>query len=659
MKLKWMGRRPGILQRLMWMVGVLILILWANLGVAVYLLWQAQRDYRALADSEVPRLVVAVDLARYSADLAVLATSVLGGRVDEGGFLAETQRISRGMNEKLSQTGDRFKTAESAELDLSMKHVILQAQAQLRLSERIAVDIDTLRWLNIDIQTEIEPILRDFDYNVASRMLELRDATQVATRDLLTQSILQERRNRDLFAEIGSDAATAMTLVVQAAVADDIDRIAQIEAQLHDFTSRLAERLAEVPDAPEYLTLRQSLHRFFELIEGDEAIAATRLQWLHARTLAYEAISATLDGITSLQNRLARLSAKERDEVTARIESSADRNRRMAIALIGGTFLVIAFGALGLDRLIRNRIVVPLRLLTDELLATAEGHALSPSPPRNDEMARLSFAVKEFKRAISDRDAAIEDLRKTQKDLVQAGKMAALGTLSAGISHEINQPLGAISYRLTFLEEAIREGNLAEIDRQVQLVKALTERIRGIIQHLRRFARRGKYERQTLHFGDLVDGAVSLLGPRLREAGVTLEVEGSVAGAIVTGDPVLAEQVVLNILANAVDAIEDLGSEAPAERRRIVVSASLSEGGWTLAVSDTGIGLTSLDAETAIMPFTSSKDSSRSMGLGLSISYNIARDMQGDLSLATNDTGPGVVARFRLPSSSRDNRSDP
>ena len=126
---------------------------------------------------------------------------------------------------------------------------------------------------------------------------------------------------------------------------------------------------------------RLKRHRFFELIEGDEAIAATRLQWLHARTLAYEAISATLDGITSLQNRLARLSAKERDEVTARIESSADRNRRMAIALIGGTFLVIAFGALGLDRLIRNRIVVPLRLLTDELLATAEGHALSPSPP--------------------------------------------------------------------------------------------------------------------------------------------------------------------------------------------------------------------------------------------------------------------------------------
>lgn len=642
-----MIRHLGIWQRLLLVVGLIILLLWVNLALAIYFLWQAQGRYRALADTEVPRLVLTGELARHSADLAGLATSVLGGQADEAALLAETRRIDAALAQALAAQPSGTAPVTGVPLRASMQKVIQGTQAQLALSRDIATSLDSLRWLNIDIQDEIEPILRDFDYNIESRMLELRRAESPRDRDALAAAISRERRNRDVFAEIGADAATAMTLIVQGAVADDAERIDQLSTLLQDFATRMAERLSQVPEAPEYLTLRQSLQRLFALVEGDRSILGQRQIWLEARAQSYAAIETTLQGIKALQTRLERLSAHEKTEVLARIEASATGVRRMALWLIGGTFLVGLLGAMALDRLIRTRIVVPLRSLTEDLLATAEGQA--PPPPASDDMARLTFAVGEFRRAIAARDRAIADLRTTQDELVQAGKMAALGTLAAGISHELNQPLGAMTYRMALLKSAAEAGDMAGVERQAQLVTALAERMQGIIQHLRRFARRGRFESQTLNLGAMADEAAALLDTRFAETGVRLNIAPGTRAANVTGDPILTEQVILNLLTNAVDAIEDLGPDAPPDRRRIEVAALRQGADWLLHISDTGVGLGNLDPDSAMMPFVSTKEAGRGLGLGLSISYNIMRDMQGDLRISSRDEGQGAVATLRLP----------
>lgn len=650
-----MIRRLGIWQRLLLVVGLTILLLWANLALAIFFLWQAQGKYRALADNEVPRLVLTGELAGYSADLAGLATSVLGGQLDETLFLKETRRIGEGLSRSLASEGPA--AGELIGLDFvtgdrlvqTMQHAVQGAQKQLLLSERIARNLDTLRWLNIDIQDEIEPILRDFDYNIASRMLELRRAEGAENRDALATAITGERQERDRFAEIGADAATAMTLIVQGAVADDAARIGQLTTLLQDFSSRMAERMAQVPSAPEYLTLRQSLQHLFDVVEGDQSIFAQRLQWLHARTESYEAIGETITNIKALQSRLQRVSQQEKAEVLANIEESAAGVRRTAIWLMGGTLLVMAVGATTMDRLIRTRIVVPLRRLIEDLQATAEGQAVTPPEAQGDDIARLTFAVGEFRRAIDARDRAIEKLRLTQDELVQAGKMAALGTLSAGIGHELNQPLGAMIYRLALLQDASRGGKTAEVERQTQLVMALATRMQGIIQHLKRFARRGRFESEALQLCTVVGDAAALLETRFAEAGVTLAIAPAVRGARVMGDPILTEQVVLNLLGNAVDAIEELAPSAPMDRRRIEVDAEALAGDWLLRIADRGVGLGDLDPDAAMMPFVTTKQAGRGLGLGLSISYNIVRDMQGDLRISPRSGGEGAVASLRLP----------
>lgn len=640
----------NVWKRLLLLVGFIVFILWANLAVAIYLLWDAQRNYRTLVDTEVPRLVLVGELSRYSADLASLATSVLSGQAGDGAFVAETAAIDEGLRTILAARGpagqDAYDLIGGDGLGRTLRKVLDAAQAQVDLSARIDTQVDALRWLNVDIQDEVEPVLRDLDYNIASRMLELQQADAADRRAALAAVIAEERARRDVFAEIGSDAATAMTLVVQVAVADDAERLGQLETLLYDFRARLSERLLALPDVPELVTLRQSLDRLFALFDGDASLIEHRRKWIMHRDRAYDAITVTLTKIDAIQTRLSVLSRTEHEAVLLRIEAAADRVKAMAIWLIGGTSLVVAIGALGIDRLIRTRIVVPMRSLSARLMATAEARS---GPQGGDDLERLTFAVGEFQRAIAERDEAIADLRRTQDDLVQAGKMAALGALSAGISHEINQPLGAISYRMSLLEGAAKAKDLPEVIRQAELVSALSERIQRIIQHLRRFARRGRFERETLLLTDIVGNAEKLLDPRLRETGVRLVRDPSLDGARVTGDPILTEQVVLNILTNAIDAVVDLGPDATPDRRRIHAAAEAGGQGWTLVVSDAGVGLGDLDSDAAMMPFVSTKEAGRGMGLGLSISYNIARDMGGDLSLAAREDGPGAVARFRLP----------
>lgn len=649
------GKVRSVWNRLLLLVGLIVFILWANLAVAIYLLWDAQRNYRTLVDTEVPRLVLVGELSRYSADLAALATSVLSGQTGDVAFVAETAAIDEGLRSILAASGtigqDAFDLIGGDSLGRTLREVLDAAQAQLDLSARIDTQVDTLRWLNVDIQDEVEPVLRDLDYNIASRMLELQQADAPVTREALANIIAEERGRRDIFAEIGSDAATAMTLVVQVAVADDAERVDQLETLLHDFRARLSERLLSLPDAPELVTLRQSIDRLFALFEDDASLIEHRLNWITSRDRAYEAISATLAEIDAIQMRLAVLSETERQEVLQRIEASADRVKTMAVWLIGATSLVVAIGALGVDRLIRTRIVVPMRSLSDRLMATAEARS---GPQDGDDLERLTFAVGEFQRAIAERDDAIADLRRTQNELVQAGKMAALGALSAGISHEINQPLGAISYRMSLLSEAAKAKDQPEVMRQAELVTALSERIQRIIQHLRRFARRGKFEQRTLQLSDVVANAEKLVKRRMREVDVTLESDPSLDAARVTGDPILTEQVVLNLLTNAIDAVVDLGPNAELARRRICVTAEADERSWTLVMSDSGVGLGDLESDAAMMPFVSTKEAGRGMGLGLSISYNIARDMGGDLSLAPRRGAPGTVARFRLPIAARE-----
>ena len=225
--------------------------------------------------------------------------------------------------------------------------------------------------------------------------------------------------------------------------------------------------------------------------------------------------------------------------------------------------------------------------------------------------ARLESRVAERTRALS---AANQRLKRAQNDLVQAGKLSALGQMSAGISHELNQPLMAIE---TYAENAglfLARGQSENVADNLGRIADLGRRMGRIIRNLRAFARQESEGARNVDLVQVVAAAIELTEARLRSAGATVEWDAPAAPAWVRGGDVRLQQVVVNLLTNAADAMTG-------PRRCITIR--ICEGAYRtrLTIADTGAGIS--DPERMFDPFYSTKEvgAGDGMGLGLSISY--------------------------------------
>lgn len=239
-------------------------------------------------------------------------------------------------------------------------------------------------------------------------------------------------------------------------------------------------------------------------------------------------------------------------------------------------------------------------------------------------------------------------LRSTQNELVQAGKLAMLGQMAAGVTHELNQPLAAIrafaDNAVTFLaRERVAEAraNLADIS-------AACARMGSIIGQLKRFSRKGRERLGAVDLRHAVDASVRLLHNEYAQQGVAVEVAIALASgeeASVTGDSVHTEQVLVNLLHNALDASADVAEPA---RRRVTLALHCADGQAVLAIRDRGRGIAPAVAAHLFEPFFTTKPAGKGLGLGLAISSSIIQAMNGDLE-ARNHPDGGAEFIVRLP----------
>lgn len=245
------------------------------------------------------------------------------------------------------------------------------------------------------------------------------------------------------------------------------------------------------------------------------------------------------------------------------------------------------------------------------------------------------------RRAEADRRAAEERAREHQAALAHMGRLSLLGQVTAGLAHELNQPLAAVCL------QADLAARLAEPGRPVgaELAEALAEiagqatRAAGIVKGIRRLARRADPCRDTVDVNDAVRTVVGLLDWRVRRAGATVELDLAAELPPTLGDRVLIEQVVFNLIQNAVDAVEP-GKSA----RRVAVETALAPEGLRVSVRDSGPGLA--EPAKVFEPFYTTKPDG--MGLGLAVSRTIIDAHGGRLSGANTSDG-GAMFSFTLP----------
>ncbi|MBP2232727.1 two-component system phosphoglycerate transport system sensor histidine kinase PgtB [Azospirillum agricola] len=288
----------------------------------------------------------------------------------------------------------------------------------------------------------------------------------------------------------------------------------------------------------------------------------------------------------------------------------------------------------------RQRFIVTLTDMTERLEAQ---HVLERTV--RERTADLRATNDRLERAIAEHQRTERELREAQAELVQAGKLAALGQLAAGVGHELNQPLAAIRSYAHNGRKLIGLGRVDEADGNLGKIADLTARMANITNHLKRFARRPDSRLGAVELEPVIRGALSLFGNRLREEAVGFELalpDAESGGPLrVRAEEVRLEQVLVNLLSNALDAV------AGAPVRRILVRAEAVEdgeegGAVRIEVRDSGPGIAADPVGQIFDPFFTTKPVGTGLGLGLSISYNIVRDFGGVLSVA--ESGPGGTA---------------
>ena len=225
-----------------------------------------------------------------------------------------------------------------------------------------------------------------------------------------------------------------------------------------------------------------------------------------------------------------------------------------------------------------------------------------------------------------------------QDDLIQANKLATLGQIAAGVAHEINQPIAAIRIHADSASLQLQREDQAGALRSLTSIDHLTERVGAITDELRAFSRKTRSETVAVGVDAAIDGAILLVAGRLREKGVALDRRRAPAGLSVLAERNRLEQVVLNILQNAIEALD--GTPDPA----IALGVTVKGKHVTIRVSDNGPGVAASVQSKLFTPFTTSKRDG--LGLGLVISRDIVAAFGGELSLEPSPVGARFVIRL-------------
>ena len=243
---------------------------------------------------------------------------------------------------------------------------------------------------------------------------------------------------------------------------------------------------------------------------------------------------------------------------------------------------------------------------------------------------------------IAERVRAEKAERDAQQGLVQAAKLASLGQALAGVAHEVSQPVAALTTHLASARLLEQRRGGSELGPILGAMDKVVERLATLTGHLKTFARKETQVAMTADIGTAIANALDLTDHRLRQVGIDVEYRRPRPPIGVSANPVHLEQVLINLIANAADAMQDASMR--------VLSIGVSSDGQLarITIADTGTGIADADMGTLFDPFFTTKPAGKGLGLGLAISYGLIRDSGGTIAVRSIP-GQGSTFTITLP----------
>lgn len=264
---------------------------------------------------------------------------------------------------------------------------------------------------------------------------------------------------------------------------------------------------------------------------------------------------------------------------------------------------------------------------------------------RHQAQIAMHFNQSRFQSSEKRTRQAYEELKVAQSQLVQSGKLASIGELAAGVAHELNQPLMVIRGFSQLIHRQMKNQRLEEKE-LVELLETIdrnTKRMITIINHLRTFSRQSTASFQPVDLNRVIEDAFLMIGEQLRLKGIHVTKNFDATRVFIQGDAHQLEQVFLNLLTNARDALEVTSTNhrrRQSNHRITITTRSLSESAMVeVLVQDNGSGIPAGNLGAIFDPFFTTKEVGKGTGLGLSISYGIIQKHGGRIEV--KETGPG------------------
>jgi len=309
-------------------------------------------------------------------------------------------------------------------------------------------------------------------------------------------------------------------------------------------------------------------------------------------------------------------------------------------------FLAVTFGGLAVSTatcfFLARTIMQPMTSLVRATENLARGNLqerveLDRAPP---EIAVLGKAFNTMVASIRERDEQLQ--QQTQEELMRSDRLAMIGQLAAGVAHEINNPLGSILlFSRLLLQQAPREGVMRE---NLHRIEKETKRCHTIVQSLLEFARQREPQVELLHVNGILDSTVQLFESQFLFHNIEVVRDYQPDLPQVRADPAQVQQVFMNIIINAADAMKGKGTLT------ITTRSADADKQVVISISDTGCGIPPEDIERIFDPFFTTKGVGHGTGLGLSLSYGIIQRHGGSLRV-NSEVGVGTTFVAVLPAS--------
>ncbi|MGH6761151.1 MAG: ATP-binding protein [Phyllobacterium sp.] len=249
----------------------------------------------------------------------------------------------------------------------------------------------------------------------------------------------------------------------------------------------------------------------------------------------------------------------------------------------------------------------------------------------------LSSAHDQLQTQIDERLKTESKLQSVQQELVQANRLAILGQVAAGVAHEINQPVAAIRSYADNARTFLDRDNSAKANQNLESIGHLTDRIGTITDELRAFSRKGRIKAEPTNLGEVIDGALLLLGSRFRQKYGVIETSMPRGDLMVMGTRIRLEQILINLLQNALEAVEHQ------QEGRVHIDCVENPDMVELSVCDNGRGIAREIMEALFTPFNTSKGG----GLGLVISKDIITEYGGRIDVDSSDSGTRFTVHMK------------